>query len=72
MYINPDSASRIADEKTLDRTQFVSDSMPQTINHERTIIESVNVLGLFTSLNSRQRERVSDAITAGPPQAAKK
>jgi hypothetical protein len=50
----------------------VSDSLPQTINHERTIIESVNALGLLTSLNNHQRERVSDAITVGPPQPEKK
>ena len=72
VYIYPNAASRIEDEKTLDRTQFVMDSMPQTINHERTIIESVNLLGLLTSLNNHQRERVSDAITAGPPQPEKK
>ncbi|MEO7086670.1 MAG: hypothetical protein ABI442_20730 [Gemmatimonadaceae bacterium] len=72
IYIYADSASRIADEKTLDRTQFVADTMPQTMNHERTIIESVNLLGLLTSLNSHQRERVSDAIIAGPPQAEKR
>jgi hypothetical protein len=72
VYIYPDAASRIADEKTLDRPQFVMDSMPQTINHERTIIESVNLLGLLTSLDNHQRERVSDALTAGPPQPAQK
>jgi hypothetical protein len=72
VYIYPDSASRIADEKTLDRTQFLMDSMPLTFDRKRVVIESVNLLGLFTTVNARQRERVSDAITAGPPQAEKK
>jgi hypothetical protein len=46
----------------------VSGTGPQTIKREKTLIESVNVIGLLTSINAHQRERVSDALTAGPPQ----
>jgi len=41
------------------------------MERERTLIESSNVIGLLTSLSSHQRERVSDALMAGPPQAKK-
>lgn len=71
VYLYPDSASRIADEKTLDLAQFVSDTGAQTMRRERTLIESANLLGLLASINSRQRERVSDALTVGPPQPSK-
>ena len=35
---------------------------------ETTVIQSDNVLVLLFSKNEHQRERVADAITAGPPQ----
>jgi len=68
--VYPDSMARIADAKKLDRTQLVLPGAEQTINRERTLIENGNLIGLLTSLNSHQRERVSDALLAGPPQAS--
>ncbi len=70
VFLYPDSAARIADESHLDRQQFVGATQEQTIKRERTLIENGNLVGLLTSLNSHQRERVSDALTAGPPQPA--
>jgi len=70
VHLYPDSAARVAATASLDRTQFVNGSQPQTIKRERTLIESANLVGFLTSINSHQRERVSDALTAGPPQAA--
>ena len=72
VYLYPDSAARIADERKLDRTRFVSDSGEQTIKRERTLIESANLVALLNSLNSHQRQRVADAITVGPPQPVKR
>ena len=69
-FLYPDSAARAADEAHLDRKQFVGATDEQTIKRERTLIENANLVGLLTSLNSHQRERVSDALTAGPPQSA--
>jgi hypothetical protein len=71
VYVYPDSNARIADGKKLDRTKFVDAVAQQTIARERTLIESANIIGLLTSLNSHQRERVSDALTAGAPQPDK-
>ncbi len=68
VHLYPDSTARIAAGRSLDRAQFVNGTQEQTIKRERTLIESANVIALLTSINSHQRERVSDAITAGPPQ----
>ena len=70
VFLYPDSAARIAGESHLDRKQFVGATQEQTIKRERTLIENANLIGLLTSINSHQRERVSDALTAGPPQPA--
>ncbi|MGH7619308.1 MAG: hypothetical protein ACREPM_18990 [Gemmatimonadaceae bacterium] len=69
VHLYTDSAARVAATAALNRAQFVSGTQEQTIKRERTLIESVNLVGLLTSINGHQRERVSDALTAGPPQA---
>jgi len=71
VYIYPDSSARIADAKKLDRSKLIDAAAQQTIQRERTLIESANIIGLLTSLSSHQRERVSDALTAGAPQPDK-
>jgi len=68
LHIYPDSAARMADAKKLDRSQLISDAQTPTIKRERTLIESVNVIGLLTSIDDHLRERVADNILAGPPQ----
>jgi hypothetical protein len=68
LHVFPDSLARVAAVAKLDRTQFVNATAEQTIRRERTLIESVNLVGLLTSISAAQRERVSDALTAGPPQ----
>ncbi|HSQ29487.1 MAG TPA: hypothetical protein VLN49_06550 [Gemmatimonadaceae bacterium] len=70
VFLYPDSAARLADEKKLDKSKLVDATAPQTIQRERTLIENANLVGLLTSINAHQRERVSDALTAGPPQAS--
>ena len=68
VFLYPDSVARLADEKRLDRSKLVGATAPQTILRERTLIENANLVGLLTSINDHQRERVSDALTVGPPQ----
>lgn len=68
VFLYADSIARIADEKKLDRTQVVAPGAEQTIQRERTLIENANLTGLLTSVNNHQRERVADALMAGPPQ----
>jgi hypothetical protein len=71
VFLYSDSAVRIADEQKLDRTQFVAPGAEQTIKRERTLIENANLVGLLTSINGHQRDRVADALMAGPPQPTK-
>lgn len=68
LHFYADSTARAAASKALDRTSYVIGAAPQTIKREKTLIESANVIGLLTSINTHQRERVSDALLAGPPQ----
>ena len=68
LFFYADTTARAADAAKLDRSQLVSGTAMQTMKRERTLIESSNVIGLLTSINAHQRERVSDALTAGPPQ----
>lgn len=68
LHLYPDSAARAAATSRLNRADFVSGTQEQSIRREKTLIESVNLVGFLTSINGHQRERVSDALTAGPPQ----
>jgi len=70
LFIYPDSNARVADEQKLDHSKYVEIDAEPGINQEATLIRSVNVLAILKSINDHQRERVSDAITAGPPQPA--
>lgn len=72
LFFYPDSASRARDEAKLDPKQYVAYDAPQTIRAEPTLIHSVNVIAILHSRRDQQRERVSDAITAGPPQPSKR
>jgi hypothetical protein len=68
VFIYPDAASRQQDEAKLDRSKFIEASDEPTLRGEATLIRSVNLLALLRSRNDHQRERVSDALSAGPPQ----
>jgi hypothetical protein len=68
VFIYDTEAARAADEAKLPKGDFVEAGQPYTMRHERTLIRSANLLGILKSLRDRQRERVTDAITAGPPQ----
>ena len=72
LFIYADSASRASDEAKLDPKQYVAYDAAQTIRAEPTLIHSVNVIAILHSRRDQQRERVSDAITAGPPQPTKR
>jgi hypothetical protein len=71
IHLFDDSTARAASVAKLNRSDFVSGTAAQTIKRERTLIESANLVGFLTSINARQRERVSDALLAGPPQPPK-
>lgn len=70
LFFYANAADRERDERRLDKKQFVEAGEQPTLRREATLIRSVNLLALLRSINDRQRERVADALTAGPPQAA--
>ena len=67
-YLYADTAARHAAAMGLDTTRFIPETRPVSMKSETTLIQSDNVLVLLFSKNEHQRERVADAITAGPPQ----
>lgn len=71
VYLYPDSAARSRAAKSLDTARYVSPATTLTMRGETTAIQNDNLLALLFSRNEQQRERVSDALTAGPPQLEK-
>ena len=69
VFIYPDTTRRAQDEARLDRSQYIEASAEPTLRGEATLIRNVNLLAVLRSRNDHQRERVSDALSAGPPQA---
>ncbi len=68
VYLFPDSAARSRAAATLDTTKFIPPGKAVGMQGEATAIVNDNMLALLFSRNEHQRERVADAITAGPPQ----
>jgi hypothetical protein len=68
VYLFPDSASRRTAAATLDTTKFIPPDAALTMRHEATAIQNDNLLAILYTLRDQQRERVSDALMAGPPQ----
>jgi hypothetical protein len=68
IFLYADRVARERDQARLDSTKYVAASKPLSMQAEPTLIASENLLAILRSRNDHQRERVSDALTAGPPQ----
>jgi hypothetical protein len=68
IFLYADRAARERDQAKLDRAKYVSASEPLSMQVEPTLITTENLLAILRSRSDHQRERVSDALTAGPPQ----
>jgi hypothetical protein len=68
VYIYPDEDARLRDQAGLDTTMFVAAHQQVSLRNEPTLIASGNLIAVLRSASERQRERVSDALTAGAPQ----
>ena len=68
VYLFADSGTRARAAATLDTVTFVAAERPLTMLSKATVIQNDNLLALLFSKNEQQRERVSDALMAGPPQ----
>ena len=71
VFVYPEAAARERDEARLDRSKFIDATAEPTLRGEATLIRNVNLLAVLHSRNDHQRERVSDALSAGPPQATR-
>ena len=70
VFLYDDPAARERDQARLDSTRYVPYTEPPTMAQQPTLIASANALAILHSMNSHQRERVGDAITAGAPATA--
>ena len=68
VYLFPDTGARARAVRSLDTARFIAPARALSMRGEATAIQSDNLLALLFSRNEQQRERVSDALTAGPPQ----
>jgi len=68
VYLFADSVARARAATKLDTVTFVGVDRPLTMLSRATVIQNDNLLALLYSKNDQQRERVSDALMAGPPQ----
>jgi hypothetical protein len=68
VFVYGDRAARERDQAKLDAAKYVTAAQPVSMRAEPTLITSENLLAILRSRSDHQRERVSDALTAGPPQ----
>ncbi|HET7190169.1 MAG TPA: hypothetical protein VFI52_18580 [Gemmatimonadaceae bacterium] len=71
IYLFADSSARARAAAALDTLHFIPASKELTMRGETTAIQNDNLLALLFSRMEQQRERVSDALLAGPPQPEK-
>ncbi|HEY7235293.1 MAG TPA: hypothetical protein VH539_14165 [Gemmatimonadaceae bacterium] len=69
VFVYPNAAARQRDEARLDKSRFIEPADEPTLRGEATLIRNVNLLAILHSRNDHQRERVSDALSAGLPQS---
>lgn len=68
LYLYPTAAAREAEAARLDTTRYLAYGTAVPMQPTPTLIQSANLIAILHSRNDHQRERVGDAITAGPPQ----
>jgi len=67
-FVYADTMSRARDQARLDSTLFIPPSREPTILKRRTLISNYNLLVLMDVAGAAYRDRIADAIMAGPPQ----
>lgn len=72
IFLYADSNSRKRDQAKLEHKQFVLPHQEPGFARERTIVPNANLLVLMNVMNSLNRERIANALMAGPPQPPSK
>jgi hypothetical protein len=67
LFVYADSGSRARDAAKLDPKAFISPDRQPTILGERTLIANENLLVLMKIFSEANRERIANALLAGPP-----
>jgi hypothetical protein len=70
VFLYPSEGARITDQARLDTTRYIDPYQPISMRQEPSRIASANLLAIHRSRSDRQRARVADALTAGPPQGS--
>jgi len=69
IFLYPDSAARRRAQASLDTTKYGAYDAPlPPLGDHPTLIVNSNAIAILHSRSDHQRERINDAITAGPPQ----
>lgn len=68
VYLYPDAGARSRDIARVDTTRYLGYTEAVSMQQLPTLIQSANLVAILHSRNDLQRERVGDALTAGPPQ----
>lgn len=68
IFVYRDEAARTRESRLLDPTKYLAFDAAQTMQPLPTLIVSANLIAVLHSRNDHLRERVADAIMAGPPQ----
>ena len=68
VFLYPDRAARVRAEEALPPAKYLKPSDEVGMEDRVTLISTENLIALLSSRNEHQRERVADALLAGPPQ----
>ena len=71
VYMFANETERKAAVARLDTTGFIDYMATQVYPPRTSMLQSANLLALLVSQSETQRQRIGDAITAGPPQPPK-
>ena len=71
LYVYPDVRARERDAARLEPSRYLEYAAPVSMQQLPTLIQSANLIAILHSRNDHQRERVGDALTAGPPQPSR-
>lgn len=68
VYLFPTKSARERAMKGVDTTRYLGYTEAVSMQQLPTLIQSANLVAILHSRNDHQRERIGDALTAGPPQ----
>lgn len=72
IYVYPTVEARRRDIARVDTMRYLGYTEAVSMQQLPTLIQSANLIAILHSRNDHQRERVGDALTAGPPQRAER